>query len=169
MVVIRLRPQGKKRQKTYRIVVDNKRSKLDGKFIEDLGWLDRHNDDFDINEERAKHWISVGAQPSDTVYNLFITAGIIDGKKRKAHSTRKRGDEVEEENEDKTEEAKESSTEEVTEDSSETEDKKDEVEEESSESEEGDEKKENDEEDEESENKEQNEEKETDEEKDAEE
>lgn len=89
MTVIRLQPQGKKFQRTYRVVVDSKRAKLGGKNIEDLGWINRHTDEYKLNEERVKYWLGVGAQPSDTVYNLFVNAGLIEGDKRSVHAKKK--------------------------------------------------------------------------------
>ena len=40
--------------------------------------------------ERIKHWLSKGAQPTDTVWNLFINQKIVDGPKRKKHATSKK-------------------------------------------------------------------------------
>ena len=42
-----------------------------GHFIEDIGWYNSHEDKFEVNAERAKYWLSVGAQPSLTVANVF--------------------------------------------------------------------------------------------------
>ncbi len=82
MLVIRLKPVGKKHQISFRVVVAEKRSKLDGKYREDLGFYNPATNKFNINKERANYWLSVGAQPSDTVYNIFITAKIVEGPKR---------------------------------------------------------------------------------------
>lgn len=81
MVSIKLRPVGKKKHITYRIVVMPKRSKLLGRYIDDLGWYNPHTDKFSINVEKAKKWIANGAQPTDTVYNLLIDAKVLEGKK----------------------------------------------------------------------------------------
>jgi small subunit ribosomal protein S16 len=86
MVTIKLRPVGKKKQRSYRIVVQPKRSKLKGRFVEDLGFYNPHTDTFGVNLHRAEHWLSVGAQPTDTVYNVLINAGVIKGPKRAVHS-----------------------------------------------------------------------------------
>jgi len=82
MLVIRLKPVGKKHQISFRVVVAEKRSKLDGKYREDLGFYNPATNKFNINKERANYWLSVGAQPSDTVYNIFVTAKIVEGPKR---------------------------------------------------------------------------------------
>ena len=77
MLMIKLKPIGKKKQISYRIIIGEKRSKLKGKFIEDLGWYNPHTDKFLINTERAKKWLSNGAQPTDTVHNILVSAKII--------------------------------------------------------------------------------------------
>ncbi|MEX1013674.1 MAG: 30S ribosomal protein S16 [Candidatus Paceibacterota bacterium] len=124
MVAIKLRPVGKKGQISYRVVVTKKRSKLKGRFIEDLGWVNRHNDQFEVNKERANYWLGVGAQPTDTVHNLLVSAGVIEGKKRAVHSKKKKSEE-EIEAEKKAESAKaESSKESEIEKSKETEESK---------------------------------------------
>lgn len=83
MLIIRLKPIGKKKQISFRIVVGERRSKLNGRFIEDLGFYNPHNDKFSLKEERIKHWISNGAQVSDTVHNVLVKSGLIDAPKRK--------------------------------------------------------------------------------------
>lgn len=90
MLSIRLQPRGRKKQRTYRIVVDEKRSKLTGKVVEDLGWLNPLAGDYEVNQERAKYWVGIGAQPSDTIHNLFVKEGIISGPKRAVHSKSKK-------------------------------------------------------------------------------
>jgi ribosomal protein S16 len=74
MLVIRLKPVGRKHQISYRIVVTEKRSKLNGPYREDLGFYNPRTDKFSVNAERAKYWLSIGAQPSDTVYNILVDA-----------------------------------------------------------------------------------------------
>jgi len=71
------------------VVVTEKRSKLQGRYIEDLGWFNPHNDGFDVNKEAAKNWIQKGAQPTDSVHNLFVKAGVIEGAKRPVHKRSK--------------------------------------------------------------------------------
>ncbi len=82
MLVIRLKPVGRKHQISFRIVVTEKRSKLNGPYREDLGFYNPASDKFAVNAERAKYWLGVGAQPSDTVYNIFVSAGVIEGPKK---------------------------------------------------------------------------------------
>ncbi len=90
MIAIKLRPVGKKKQRSFRIVVAEKRSKLTGKFIEDLGWFNPHTDDFSLNKEQALYWLKNGAQPTDTVHNLLVKAGVIKGPKKPVHAKPKR-------------------------------------------------------------------------------
>jgi small subunit ribosomal protein S16 len=72
-VAIRLRREGALNSPYYKIVVADKRSPRDGKFIEIIGTYDPkkpgHNST--IKLDRAEYWISKGAQPSDTVRSLI--------------------------------------------------------------------------------------------------
>ena len=72
---------GKKKQISYRVAVMEKKSKLVGKFIEDLGWYNAHTDKFGINAARAAYWVGVGAQPTATVHNILVDAKILTGSK----------------------------------------------------------------------------------------
>ena len=79
---IRLTRGGAKKRPFYRIVVADSRSPRDGRFIEKIGHYDPmvakdHPQRVVIDTERAKHWISVGAQPSDRVARFFGAADII--------------------------------------------------------------------------------------------
>ena len=67
---------GAKNQPVFRIVVADGRSPRDGKFIEELGtYLPRKKgDNFKMDLERAKYWVSKGAQPSETVASLIKKA-----------------------------------------------------------------------------------------------
>ncbi len=73
MVKIRLRRMGAKKAPYYRIVVADSRSPRDGRFIEELGTYDPMADGekIKVDMERAKYWISNGAQPTDTVRGLL--------------------------------------------------------------------------------------------------
>jgi small subunit ribosomal protein S16 len=68
---------GAKNQPVFRIVVTDGRSPRDGKFIEELGtyWPRKKTDKVMFDLERAKFWISKGAQPSDTVASFIKKAG----------------------------------------------------------------------------------------------
>jgi small subunit ribosomal protein S16 len=72
-VSIRLRREGAKNRPYYKVVVADRRSPRDGKFIEIIGTYDPkkpgHNST--LNIDRVEYWISKGAQPSDTVRSLI--------------------------------------------------------------------------------------------------
>jgi small subunit ribosomal protein S16 len=76
MVKIRLRRMGAKKTPFYRIVVADSRSPRDGRFIEELGTYDPLAEpaQIKVDLERAKYWISNGAQPTDTVKALLKKA-----------------------------------------------------------------------------------------------
>ena len=76
MVRIRLRRVGAKKKPTYRVVVADQRSPRDGRFIESIGHYDPRTDPptVVIHEARALHWLSVGAQPSETVHSMIKRA-----------------------------------------------------------------------------------------------
>ena len=71
MLSIRLRNVGKKHQRSFRLVVQESHSKLQGKFIEDLGWWNPHTNKAELKNDRAEYWIGKGAQPSQTVRQLI--------------------------------------------------------------------------------------------------
>ena len=75
-VRIRLKRIGAKNAPVYRIVVADSRSPRDGRFIEELGtYLPlRAGDNFTLDYERAKYWVSRGAQPSETVASFIRKA-----------------------------------------------------------------------------------------------
>lgn len=99
--VIRLSRAGAKKAPFYRIVVADRRSPRDGQFIEKLGTFNPllakdSTSRVVLNTERAKHWLSVGAQPSDRVNSLLANLGLtkkadIAGKPQK---TRKKADKL---------------------------------------------------------------------------
>ena len=68
---------GAKNAPYFRIVVADSRSPRDGKFIEEIGSYQplKKGDNFILNLDRAKYWISKGAQPSDTVASFIKKAG----------------------------------------------------------------------------------------------
>ncbi len=67
-----------------------KRSKVQGRFVDDLGWYNLNNKSFDLDKEKAKYWISVGAQPTDSVHNLLVKSGtLLNTKKKPVHGKSK--------------------------------------------------------------------------------
>ncbi|MEE3362879.1 MAG: 30S ribosomal protein S16 [Anaerovoracaceae bacterium] len=79
MVRIRLKRIGKKKQPFYRIVVADQRAARNGKFIEELGYFNplTEPNDIKVDEEKAKKWLSDGAQPTERVKSIFKEAGIL--------------------------------------------------------------------------------------------
>ena len=78
-VKIRLRRMGAKKAPFYRIVVADSRFPRDGRFIEEIGYYNPMEDPAVLkgDAEKAKTWISNGAQPTDTVKVLFKKNGIV--------------------------------------------------------------------------------------------
>ncbi len=78
MVKLRLRRMGAKKRPSYRIVAADSRSPRDGAFIESVGFYDPITDPatINVNLDRARHWISNGAQPTDTVRSILQRAGV---------------------------------------------------------------------------------------------
>lgn len=78
MVKMRLKRVGAKKKPFYRIIVADARSPRDGKFIEQIGTYNPLMNPSEINfdAEKAKKWLSNGAQPTDTVKKLLKIAGI---------------------------------------------------------------------------------------------
>ncbi len=78
MVKIRLARFGSKKNPHYRIVVADSRNRRDGRNIESIGRYNPRTEPSTIvvNEERAKYWLSVGAQPTDPVKKLLKIQGI---------------------------------------------------------------------------------------------
>lgn len=82
-VVIRMARQGAKKHPFYHIVAADSRAPRDGRFIEKLGtynpMVDKaHADRIKLNEERIKHWLAVGAQPSERVARFLGEAKLMD-------------------------------------------------------------------------------------------
>lgn len=78
MVRIRLRRQGAKKQPTYRVVVADQRAPRDGRIIENIGHYDPRTEPETVNidVERARYWLGVGAQPSESVARLLKAVGV---------------------------------------------------------------------------------------------
>ncbi len=79
-VKIRLRRMGAKKRPFYRMVVADSRVARDGRFIETLGYYNPcvQPSDIKIDGDRARYWLGVGAQPSDTAAGLLKSQGIMD-------------------------------------------------------------------------------------------
>jgi len=80
MVRIRLRRVGLKGQPSYRIVVADKESPRDGRFLEIIGFYNPRTQPstISVKEDRVYDWMSKGAQPTESVAQLFKTNGLLD-------------------------------------------------------------------------------------------
>jgi small subunit ribosomal protein S16 len=82
MLTIRLSRVGRKNDPSFRVVVvDSKKKVKAGNYLEMVGSYDPRVNRVALNGERIKHWMSHGAQVSDTVHNLLVSNKIIEGKK----------------------------------------------------------------------------------------
>ena len=79
MVKIRLRRMGAKKAPFYRVVVADSRYPRDGRFIEEIGTYNPLTEpsEVKVDADKVKEWIAKGAQPTDTVKNLFKKNGIL--------------------------------------------------------------------------------------------
>ena len=79
-VKMRLRRMGMKKAPFYRVIVADSRSPRDGRFIEEIGYYNPLTEpaDIKIDAEKAKNWLSNGAQPTETVKSLLKKSGIVD-------------------------------------------------------------------------------------------
>ena len=79
-VKLRLKRFGRMNHPTYRVVVADVRAPRDGRIIETLGYYlpkaPKHVEQVKLNDERVGYWLSVGAQPTETVRSLVAKAGI---------------------------------------------------------------------------------------------
>ena len=73
MLAISLMRMGAKGKPFYRLVVKEKRSKRDGKYLENVGTYNPMGETMkvELKHDRIQHWISVGAQPTETVASLI--------------------------------------------------------------------------------------------------
>ena len=78
-VKIRLRRMGAKKAPFYRIVVADSRYPRDGRFIEEIGYVNPMTDppDIKLDGEKARQWIRNGAQPTDTVKDILKRQGVV--------------------------------------------------------------------------------------------
>ena len=79
---IRLARGGAKKRPHYRIVVADVRSPRDGRYIENIGTYNPllpkdHEDRVKFSEDRVKHWLGVGAKPTDRVHRFLDAAGLL--------------------------------------------------------------------------------------------
>ncbi len=84
-VKLRMKRFGRRHRSFFRLNAMDSRSPRDGRVIEQLGWYDPHVKDDEkqssLKRERIEYWLSVGAQPSETVSQLLKRQGISAGSK----------------------------------------------------------------------------------------
>jgi len=97
MLTIRLQRTGKKNQADFRIVLAEKEMPAQKKFVEILGSYNPRKKSFQVKEDRVKYWIGQRVEMSETVHNLMVTKGFVEGKKVKAFSIPKKAEEKKEE------------------------------------------------------------------------
>lgn len=88
--VIRLARGGRKKLPFYHVVVADKRKARNGRFIEQLGHFDplaEGKGKWVVNADRASHWLSVGAEPSDRVISFLMAEGLGSDRQRKKWQT----------------------------------------------------------------------------------
>jgi small subunit ribosomal protein S16 len=84
MVSIKLSRVGTKNQPSFRVIVVDKQKDPWGKSIEIVGHYNprRNPRELMLKADRVKHWLAMGAEASDTVWNLLVDEKIVEGKKR---------------------------------------------------------------------------------------
>jgi small subunit ribosomal protein S16 len=105
-VAIRLSRGGAKKRPYYRIVVSDTRSPRDGKYLEQIGTYNPmlpkdSGERVKLNEDRARHWLSVGAKPTDRVHRFLDAAGILERAPRNNPKKAEPGDAAKERAEEK--------------------------------------------------------------------
>lgn len=87
MLTIRLQRVGRKNDPSFRVVLTDKRNAAQsGKFLEVVGSYNARRGEPQLKAERIQHWLSKGAQASDTVHNLLVNAKVVAGPKRDVSS-----------------------------------------------------------------------------------
>ncbi len=82
MLNIRLARKGKKKQPIFRLLVCEKNKDPWGKYLENLGNYNPRSKELVLQADRLKYWLEKGAQPSDSVWNMLVEKGLVEGKKR---------------------------------------------------------------------------------------
>ncbi len=83
MLKIRLQITGRRNDRHFRIIVaEHTIGPKSGKYVEKIGFINPRTKEQYIDVERAKYWLSVGAQPTDRVYNMLVDAGVFEGPKK---------------------------------------------------------------------------------------
>ena len=92
MLRIRFQRVGKKNRPFFRIVVIERSRAPQGGRFEKVGFFNPFTKEKGLKMERIKYWLSVGAQPTDRVYNLLVEEKVVEGKKKSVHSHKKKNE-----------------------------------------------------------------------------
>ncbi|MGP1272131.1 MAG: 30S ribosomal protein S16 [Phycisphaerales bacterium] len=88
MVKLRFQRHGRTHAPFYRLVAVDARFKRNGRYLENLGWFNptpgAGERDLELDEDRIRHWLSVGAQPSDTVRDILGHRDLLTAKQKSA-------------------------------------------------------------------------------------
>lgn len=90
MLMIRLQRRGKLHQPAYRLVVGEKRSKLKGEQLEEIGWFNPVIDKAGFDQERIAYWLQKGAKLSPSAHNVLLKYKVIEGAKIAVHKQPKK-------------------------------------------------------------------------------
>lgn len=90
MISLRLIRTGKKHQPSFRIVAQDVRRPPKGMYKEAIGIWSPLSRIRQVNKERALYWLSCGARPTNTVWNILVSEGVIKGVKRPVHKKAKK-------------------------------------------------------------------------------
>jgi len=92
MLVMRLARVGKKNAPQFRIVIQEKSKAPSSSYIDNVGTYNPLTDPATITlkEDQIKAWIAKGCQPSNTVWNMLVEKGVVEGKKRKSVAIKKK-------------------------------------------------------------------------------
>ena len=83
MLKMRLQRIGRKNSPSYRVVVTDSRNAVSrGRNVDQIGSYDPKLGRVVIDKDKATHWLGHGVQPSDTVYNMLVAQGIVEGRKK---------------------------------------------------------------------------------------
>lgn len=94
MLTIRFARVGRKNRAQFRIVLQEHRIAPGGRHVAVLGSYDPHQKKAIIKADKIKEWISKGAQVSDSLYNLLLKEGVVEGKKRAVKMEKPKAKEV---------------------------------------------------------------------------
>lgn len=90
MLAIKLSRKGKTKEPTFRLIVCEKTKDPWGSYLENLGFYNPRTKELKLEADRIKYWLSKGAEPSATIWNLLVSKGLLEGKKKKVSKISKK-------------------------------------------------------------------------------